>query len=694
LICTTNQGFFTPSGLGILQPMANKLIGEQSPYLLQHAHNPVDWYPWSDEAFERAKNENKPVLVSIGYAACHWCHVMERESFEDDATARYMNEHFISIKVDREEHPDVDHLYMDAVQAISQQGGWPLNVFVTPERVPFYGGTYFPPKPLYGRPSWLQVLQRMHEVWTTQNDEVLSQTGQMLNYLKQLSVVAMDKGRQWDAEDCRTVADNMLSTADKEYGGFGNAPKFPSAAAINYLLEHYHFTGYQPALQQALKSLDAMAEGGIYDQLGGGFARYSTDRHWLAPHFEKMLYDNALLIVSYALAYALTGKGLYRKVVEETIAFVNRELQSPEGGFYCALDADTEDEEGKFYTWTWDEWLSATGGNELAEKYFGVKKAGNWEGTNILHVSTGVETLSKEYNLGEEEVETRIEKVKQQLLQARNMGIHPATDDKCLLAWNALMNMALSKAGELLGNPVYIQQAEQHLHWMIESYQQESGLKHTWKNGVAKIEAKLDDYAYLVSAMLQLAAISGDNSLIVKASSLAEITEKEFLHEDKTFFYYSSNKQADIPVRKTDLYDGSTPSANSVMAANLIWLGMLMERSARVEQGRFMLNNMLGSISRYATSFSNWAIEGQRMQTGNYTVVATGAGAKNMVIELKKLILPHCMIFLSNSDENNIPLFAGKYGGEETRVYICDADSCRLTTHDIGLIKEMLRNML
>ncbi|MBW7913814.1 MAG: thioredoxin domain-containing protein [Taibaiella sp.] len=430
--------------------MANRLINEQSPYLLQHAHNPVDWYPWGDEAFERAKNENKPVLVSIGYAACHWCHVMERESFEDEATARYMNEHFINIKVDREEHPDVDHLYMDAVQAISQQGGWPLNVFVTPGRVPFYGGTYYPPKPLYGRPSWLQVMERMHEVWTKQQDEVTAQTGQMLNYLEQLSIVAMSRRGEWDAATCRAVADNMLAASDKEFGGFGNAPKFPGATSILYLLEHYHYTGYEPALQHAVKSLDAMAQGGIYDQLGGGFARYSTDRYWLAPHFEKMLYDNALLVSTYTTAYAITGKALYRKVVEETIAFVNRELRSPDGGFYSALDADSEGVEGKYYTWTWEEWLAATGGDELAERYFGVKENGNWEGTNILHVSMGLEELSGTLGMEINDAGQRIEGAKQQLLQLRAERVRPATDDKCLLAWNALMNLALSHAGKVL----------------------------------------------------------------------------------------------------------------------------------------------------------------------------------------------------------------------------------------------------
>lgn len=674
--------------------MANRLINEQSPYLLQHAHNPVDWYPWGDEAFDRAKKENKPVIVSIGYAACHWCHVMERESFEDEATARYMNEHFINIKVDREEHPDVDHLYMDAVQAISQQGGWPLNVFVTPGRVPFYGGTYYPPKPLYGRPSWLQVMERMHEVWTKQQDEVTAQTGQMLNYLEQLSIVAMSRGGEWDAATCRAVADNMLAASDKEFGGFGNAPKFPGSTSILYLLEHYHYTGYEPALLHAAKSLDAMAQGGIYDQLGGGFARYSTDRYWLAPHFEKMLYDNALLVSTYTTAYAITGKALYRKVVEETIAFVNRELRSPDGGFYSALDADSEGVEGKYYTWTWEEWLAATGGDELAERYFGVKENGNWEGTNILHVSMGLEELSGTLGMEINDAGRRIEGAKRKLLHLRAERVRPATDDKCLLAWNALMNLALSHAGRVLSNQTYIQQATQHMQWMLDSYIENSNLQHTYKNGVARIDAKLDDYACLVAAMLQLASISGDDNLIVRATSITEIVQRDFLHNDKTFFYYSSIKQTDIPVRKTDLYDGATPSANGMMAANLIWLGMLMERSAWIEQGRYMLNQMQGQAARYATSFSGWAAAGQRMVAGYVSLVVSGQGANDALSRLNSRLLPHAFILRAREGSNPVPLSSGKHSKDGLKLYVCDTEACRLATTDMEQVEQMLENKL
>ena len=428
--------------------MANRLIEEQSPYLQQHAHNPVDWYPWGDEAFLRAKNEDKPVLVSIGYAACHWCHVMERESFENEQVAAYMNERFICIKVDREEHPDVDHLYMDAVQAITGSGGWPLNVFVTPDRLPYYGGTYFPPSPAYQRPSWIQVLQRMSDIWTNERSEVDGQTTQMLEYLKNASATAMQAQKaDWDTDTCRQMADTLLKQADTVWGGFGNAPKFPGTMAISFLLEHYHYTQYEPALKQALLSLDKMLEGGIYDQLGGGFARYSTDKEWLAPHFEKMLYDNALLISAYCDAYSITNDEKYKTIIEETIAFVEHELKDESGGYYSALDADSEGVEGKYYTWTWEEWQELIGNDEILMSYFGVSEEGNWEHTNILHVAEPAESIAMRMCLGTADVLSHVasgqgKAFARSTIKAR---IRPLTDDKSLLSWNALMNIALSQ---------------------------------------------------------------------------------------------------------------------------------------------------------------------------------------------------------------------------------------------------------
>lgn len=672
--------------------MANRLINEQSPYLLQHAHNPVNWYPWGDDAFETAKREHKPVIVSIGYAACHWCHVMERESFENEETAAYMNEHFINIKVDREEHPDVDQMYMDAVQAITQSGGWPLNVFVTPERVPFYGGTYYPPKPMYSRPSWMQVLQQINNVWLSQQDEVVAQSEQMLNYLKQLSVVALNKENVWHEDLCRKAADAMLAAADTTFGGFGSAPKFPATMSIQYLLEHYHFTGYEPALKQAIKSLDSMADGGIYDQIGGGFARYSTDAKWLAPHFEKMLYDNALLIMTYTDAYKLTGNEYYKQIAVETIDFVKRELQSPLGGFYSALDADSEGVEGKFYTWTWEQWIAATGGDEILEQYWGISRHGNWEETNILHKAVDIAAIAKESSVEEIVIKERIAKVKEQLFEERSNRIRPATDDKCLLSWNALMNMALSRAGQAFADNAYIQTAQQHMQWMQNSYNVNGAWMHTWKEGLARIPAKLDDLTYLQAAMLQLASVSGDYSYIHHAATLTEVVFQDFLHENKSFFYYSSKNQKDIPVRKTDLYDGSSPSANSMMAANLITLGMLMERSDWVEQGRFMVSQMSGSAGRYPTSFANWAIHGQRNVYGNKIAVLTGVPSGDMWSELQKIYHPNTYVVAVNDSSMDMPITAGKDAKSVAAMYVCDEESCSPPIYNLQDIAKMLKN--
>jgi uncharacterized protein len=658
--------------------MANRLINEQSPYLLQHAHNPVDWYPWGDEAFERAKREHKPLIVSIGYAACHWCHVMEHESFEDDVTAAYMNAHFVCIKVDREEHPDVDHMYMDAVQAIGGSGGWPLNVFVTPERAPFYGGTYYPPRPAYNRPSWMQLMQRMTEIWEKQQDEVATQAEQMINYLQQASqkmslTPALSKG-EGDVSPAR-ITENLLKMADKEKGGFGNAPKFPGTMAISYLLEYYHYNSDEAALQQALRSLDAMSEGGIYDQLGGGFARYATDRDWLIPHFEKMLYDNALLVIALCDAYSITKAERYKNTVDETIQFVENELKDKTGGYYCALDADSEGEEGKFYTWKWDEWIEALNENDVvAENYFGVLRQGNWEGTNILHVSQSVETLAAANNLTVAEVQQRINTAKKKLLAARNKRVRPMTDDKSLLSWNALMNTALSKAGVALQDDKYTTRATEHMEWMLKEFSDGDTLKHAWKNGVAKISAKLDDYAYLIQALMQLASATGENKWILRADDLMDVVTDQFSQDD-LYFYYTSSGQADIPVRKVDLYDGATPSANAVMAHNLWLCGMCMEESRWVERAGRMITQMSDTTMRYSYSFGYWATLLQRHLKGMKTIVCTGNDAA-YGRQIQSNYLPEAFLVTSRKKISELPLLEKKYFEGKMSIFVCTEQAC------------------
>ncbi|MBS1585586.1 MAG: thioredoxin domain-containing protein [Bacteroidetes bacterium] len=658
--------------------MANRLINEQSPYLQQHAHNPVDWYPWGDEAFEKAKSENKPVLVSIGYAACHWCHVMERESFENSETAAYMNEHFINIKVDREEHPDVDHMYMDAVQAISGSGGWPLNVFVTPHKLPFYGGTYYPPRPAFNRPSWRVLLERMHEIWTGQHEEVKAQSEQMLQYLKQASATAFKAQKAIpDKDTCKSMVENLLQQADKVNGGFGRAPKFPGTMAINFLLEHYRYTGNEAALKQALLSLDSMTKGGIYDQLGGGFARYATDNEWLVPHFEKMLYDNALLILSLCDAYYITGDERYAQVVRETIAFTEGELKDNSGLYYSALDADSEGEEGKFYTWTWEEWKEVVGENDVvAGAYFGVSEKGNWEHTNILHIAVNEEQIARENGITLADLQQHIAEVRGRLFKARAPRIRPLTDDKSLLSWNALMNQALSRAGLVLKEEKYIAGAKDHMDNILAHFVVEGELLHSWKQGRAKITAKLDDHAYLQQALLQLATVSGDVSYVSTAAKWVEKTIADFGHEDGSFFYYSSVKQSDIPARKVDIYDGAVPSANAVMAHNLLVLGSCVERSEWTERGLFMMQQTCSTARHYTYSFAYWAMLIQRYVHGLKTAVCTGIGASRAARHIAEECMPHAYVLTSEKEIFDPTIFSDKFLSGALRIFVCTQEAC------------------
>lgn len=657
--------------------MPNQLINEQSPYLLQHAHNPVDWYPWSEAAFVLAKKENKPLIVSIGYSACHWCHVMEHESFEDASTAAYMNEHFINVKVDREEYPDVDDFYMTAVQALSGSGGWPLNVFVTPDKLPFYGGTYFPPIPAHGRPSWKQLMQRMVDVWQNKPEEVEQQANQMLGYLQNAAKTsAKNEGDEWTIDDAKKAAEIMLQQADKVNGGFGRAPKFPSTMSIQFLLENYHFTGNEDALKHALLSLDKMISGGIYDQIGGGFSRYSVDDVWLAPHFEKMLYDNAMLLNVLCDAFTLSGDENYKEVIEQTIEFMLREMKQNDAGFYSALDADSEGVEGKFYTFTFEEWQEILPNlPNYVTAYFGVEKFGNWEHTNIVHRAKRLEQIATTNSITVEELKLEIEAAKKQLFSARNNRIRPGTDDKILLSWNALLNTALSKASVALLNSKFSVFAEQHMAWMLQHFDLENIPKHTWKNGVAKITANLDDLANLIHALIQLSMAVNDEKYLLKAVALTQYVHQHFSVPNSPMFFFSSDLQNEVPVRKPEIYDGVTPSSNAVMAHNLHLLGMLAERAEWIAQSESMLSEMKGPALRYPTSFGYWNCVGQRIAKGYKTIVVSGEETDDVLQELQKKFLPNCYYFFEKK-ENFVTMPFGKQFEKKTQIFICTKNSC------------------
>jgi len=565
----------------------NQLIHESSPYLLQHAHNPVDWLPWGNDALARAKNEDKPILVSIGYAACHWCHVMERESFEDEVTANFMNQHFICIKIDREERPDLDHFFMDALQAISGNGGWPLNMFLTSDAKPFYGGTYFPPERVHNRPSWKEVLSQIHQAFQSRRKEIEEQAENLLSYLsKSNQATGFENTIYTDTslfsmDQCQKAFETIMGISDKVHGGFGKAPKFPQTFTIQYLLRYYHFTGDKDAIQQAELSLKSMMRGGIYDQIGGGFCRYSTDATWLAPHFEKMTYDNALLLVCLSEAYQLNKDPEYKKVAVQTIDFMKREMMSADFGIYAALDADSEGEEGKYYTWAKKEFEEVLKDDAaVMANWFDITEEGNWEGVNIPRTNEDIEDWAQGQGLDIKTADKKIQNSINLLLAERQKRIRPGTDDKIILGWNALFNHALVKAALAFEEPQWLEIAEQNMKFLLKVFQgtEEYQWLHTYKNGIARYSAFLDDLSYLVQALITLYEPTGNLLYLEKARTILRYIQTNYIDENGTFFYYTPSFQKDVLVRKKDIYDGAMPSSNALMAWNLYKAGTLLRR--------------------------------------------------------------------------------------------------------------------
>ncbi|MEO8171499.1 MAG: thioredoxin domain-containing protein [Sediminibacterium sp.] len=676
--------------------MSNHLINETSPYLLQHAHNPVNWYPWGEEALQKAKAEDKPILVSIGYAACHWCHVMERESFEDEGTAVLMNEYFINIKIDREERPDLDHIYMDAVQAMSGSGGWPLNVFLTPETKPFFGGTYFPPVRAYGRASWKEVLEGIHKNYREKKEEILSQADNLTSHLLTANAFGVQKPGEavlFSDEHLQTIATNILANADREWGGFGTAPKFPQTFSIQYLLRHYHFSKDESALQQAVLSLDKMIEGGIYDQLGGGFARYSTDVEWLAPHFEKMLYDNALLICVLAEAYQITGKSQYADTIRHTLSFIEREMRSDENGFYSALDADSEGVEGKFYTWSQSEINDLLGKDApLFSSFYDVSENGNWEHTNILRITKSIASFAEENNISAEELEQKLAACRDILMEYRSKRIRPLLDDKILLGWNALLNTAYSKAYAALGDESYKATAIRNMAFLETNLlDAELGWYHTYKNG-ARIPAFLDDLAYLVQAYIHLQEITGTGEYLVKAQKLTEHILTHFEEPETGFFFYTNKGQADVIIRKKEVYDGAVPSGNAVMAHNLIYLSIVFDRPEWNERARTMVGSLSKAILKYPGSFGVWSLAQQLLTKGILEIAIMGQQANTFLCPVLRKFLPNKILQSEETNSLFFPLLEGKKGGEGSRTtfYLCKNYACKAPFYTI---EQLLANV-
>ncbi len=667
-----------------MHPYTNKLIAETSPYLLQHAHNPVDWYPWGEEAFALAKKEDKPMMVSIGYAACHWCHVMERESFENVEVAHIMNENFINIKVDREERPDVDHIYMDAVQAMTGSGGWPLNVFLTPDGKPFYGGTYFPPQRAFNRSSWSEVLQAVAKAYKEKKDELESQAENLTAHLRASNGFGINSEAAadtiFDPEKITEAFKNCMKNADRQWGGFGAAPKFPQTFTITFLLRYAYFTQNQEALQQALLSINKMIQGGIYDHIGGGFARYSTDKEWLAPHFEKMLYDNALLVSVLAEAYQLTHNKEYEEVIEATLKFVERELMHPEGGFYSALDADSEGEEGKFYVWSYEEVKETIGGGyEIFCQYFDITPAGNWEHKNILRILKPLASFAEEQAITVDELKSIINQGKEKLLQKRSIRPRPLLDDKILLSWNALMNTAYSKAYEATGNERYKQVAEANMNFLLQKFTNVGdSFFHSWKSDKARHPAFLDDYSYLISALISLAQVTYNYQYLQKAKEILNTVLVNFADTSSPFFFYTHMHQKDILLRKKEIYDGATPSGNAVMALNLYQLSIFFDEPVWRSKAADMLISIGDATVKYPTSFGVWLALLFEMVQGTNEIAVLGSQYITYIKEIFQEYIPHKVVMAAAQPLNEYPLLKDKPvdSTEQTWLYLCKDYAC------------------
>lgn len=653
----------------------NKLVSESSLYLRQHAHNPVNWYPWGEEALERARSEGKPILVSIGYAACHWCHVMERESFEDEQVAAFMNSHFISIKIDREERPDLDHIYMDAVQAMTGSGGWPLNVFCTPDTRPFFGGTYFPPSQAFNRISWMELLQRIQQAWENKREGLEQQAGRIFEHISTSAKITAAAGGDFNGELCGKINDNILNAADKIKGGFGAAPKFPHTLTIRYLLEYARAYGDNRSREQAELSLRQMIRGGIYDHLGGGLARYSTDDDWLVPHFEKMLYDNALLISALSMAFMLTQDREYADAIRKTTGFLKNEMLDIEGGYYSAIDADSEGVEGKYYVWSKEEIDSLLGEDtDVYCRFYGVSETGNWEGVNILHVHSSAGSFASEHGLSLPDLEELIESGNKKLLVRRAERPRPLTDDKILLGWNALLISAYCRAFAATGEESYRRDAKKLADFVFKSFEKGDQLFHCYYHGSVSHPAFLDDIAYLIEACILLQEITGEQHYLNSAEKWTGFSEENFLLESG-FFSYTNRSMKDLLFRKTEYYDGAMPSGNSTMAINLFFLGRLLDKGIYTERAEKMLSAMSDLVIKFPISFSLWASFIIYKSLKNTDLVVTGKD----INEIRSLILGIFMpgrIFQSSDISLDFPLLKGKDFNHKKLIYLCINSLC------------------
>jgi len=657
--------------------MPNRLAQETSPYLLQHRDNPVDWYPWGEEALERAREQDRPILLSVGYSACHWCHVMERESFEDEATAAYMNEHFVPIKVDREERPDVDAIYMEAVQSISGHGGWPMTVFLDPDGVPFYGGTYFPPDESRGMPSFRMVMEAVVDAFERKREEIRERAAGTRERLGAIGLVEPSADPPGAAELDEALA-RLRASADRRHGGFGTAPKFPPASALELLLAR----GEREIVE---RTLDGMAAGGIYDQVGGGFARYSVGADWLVPHFEKMLYDNALLARAYLHGWQALGHQRYRRVCEQTLDWMLREMRGPEGGFYSALDADSEGEEGRFYVWTPAQIREVLATNPNCIKFpaqqagnlmqfWGVSEGGNFEGANVLHLAGGIEAAEPE----------GLAEARQALYEARSKRVWPGVDDKRLTAWNALAISALAEAGAALGRDDYLDAARAGAGFVLAELSDESGrLLRTYKDGDARLNAYLEDHAFLLEALLTLYEATFEPRWFERARALADEIVERFGDPERGGFFSTSTDHEQLIARRKEIGDHPIPSGNSSAALGLLRLAALTGEREYERQAEGVFALFAKAATRHPESFAHLlrAIDFHLAPVKEVALVGEGLG--ELAATVRAGFRPHLVLAGGPEGSTEPPLLRERPAvGGRPAAYVCERFACQAPVTD------------
>ncbi|ABB14344.1 thioredoxin domain-containing protein [Carboxydothermus hydrogenoformans] len=681
----------------------NRLIHEKSPYLLQHAYNPVDWYPWGIDAFKKALMEDKPVFLSIGYSTCHWCHVMERESFEDEEVADLLNKHFVAIKVDREERPDVDQIYMTACQAMTGQGGWPLTIIMTPEKKPFFAGTYFPKRSKWGRPGLMEILTEIVKLWETDREQLLTISKRLYEFMQ---TIPQSKKGDLTEEVLEKAYREFLGRFDSEYGGFGPAPKFPTPHNLIFLLRYWKRTGEEKALFMAEKTLEAMARGGIYDHVGYGFHRYSTDREWLVPHFEKMLYDNALLAYTYLEAYQATKKEKYARIAREVFTYVKRKMTSPERGFYSAEDADSEGVEGKYYVWTPDEVKKVLGPEEgeLFCRVYDITPEGNFEGKNIPNlIHTDIELVAQEIGKSAAELTESLDRMRQKLYHEREKRVLPLKDDKILTSWNGLMIAALAKGARVLQDQELLNMAHNAAEFIFSKLRRADGrLIARYREGEAAVLAYLDDYAFLIWGLIELYEASFEVWYLKLAVELTREMLKLFWDEKHGGLFFTGADGEELITRPKEIYDGALPSGNSVAALNLLRLSRMLGEEDFLQKAVEILSTFAGKVSEIPSAHSFYLLAYLFYLGPVKEIVVAGEpdgeDTRAMIEKINLAYLPNSVVLFHPIGDAGqeireiIPHIADKKSliGERATVYVCENFSCKAPVVEVEMLEEYL----